>query len=165
MKLLQQIKCLITSGLWSFNRKLHKFFRQLVSFSTIPAANIYKTCLQLTLRISQMYHITVTQTKTHSWTEQGSLLKDPSLCWEQSSFVPACFHLQCPLLVRLRYCRPALSWYFSSTMMVFVTHLLGKLVWILTSMPSDPGVPEGPGGPGRPWGPGGPLWKKQKELF
>lgn len=97
-----------------------------------------------------------------SW---GSLLKDPSLCWEQSSFVPVCFHLKCPLWVRLQYCKGALGWYFSSTMMVFVTNLLGKLVCILTSMPSDPGVPEGPGGPGWPWGPGGPLWKKQKEIF
>lgn len=87
---------------------------------------------------------------TNSGLRQGSLLKDPSLCWEQSSFVPECFHLQCPLLVRLHYHRSARGWYFFGTMMVFVTDLLGKPVWILTSMPSDPGVPEGPGGPGCP---------------
>lgn len=106
----------------------------------------YNLCVVNPENISNVSHYC----DTNSGLRQGSLLKDPSLCREQSSFVPVCFHWQCPLLVRLQYCRAAQGWYFSSTMMVFVTNLLGKPVWILTSMPSDPGVPEGPAGPGWP---------------
>lgn len=122
---------------------------------------LYNLCVVNAENISNVSHYC----DTNSGLRQGSSLKDPSLCWEQGSFVPACFRLRCPLLVNLQYCRAAQRWYFSSTMMVFVTNLLGKPVWILTSMPSDPGVPEGPGGPGWPWGPGGPLWNTDRKTF
>lgn len=70
-----------------------------------PAASVchmfIQACAELTTKISQMYHVTETQIQV--WAEDP-LLKDPTLCWEQRSFVPVCFHLQCPLLVRLQPC-------------------------------------------------------------
>lgn len=110
-----------------------------------------------------MYHVTVTQTEDSG---KGPFSKTPLSAGNRALFVSACFHLQCPLLVRLQNCRAAQCWLFLwHNDCLCGQNLLGKPERILTSMPSDPGVPEGPAGPGGPWGPGGPLWNTNRKTF
>lgn len=56
-----------------------------------------------------MYHVTVTQTEDSG---KGPFSKTPLSAGNRALFVSACFHLQCPLLVRLRNCRAAQCWLF-----------------------------------------------------
>lgn len=56
-----------------------------------------------------MYHITVTQTEDSG---KGPFSKTPLSAGNRALFVSVCFHLKCPLLVRLQYCRAAQGWLF-----------------------------------------------------
>lgn len=114
-----------------------------------------------------MYHITATLAQTPlAGYEQKPPSQSPSLSQEQSPFVPCCFHSERPLAVVPRYAARERSIGISPT---YNDGLCDNLLapgaaagGILTSMPSDPGVPEGPAGPGWPWGPAGPLWKEKQ---
>lgn len=113
--------------------------------------SVFSTCFQnlslLRLRIPQRYHITaiLAQTPLLGWRE-SSRLKDLSHCWKQSSFVPLfCAALWWYNRVTTTACSVRYNACLCDNLLA-----LGEAEGILTSMPSDPGVPEGPGGPGLP---------------
>lgn len=72
------------------------------------AACLWRICpasVEVTLRITQMYHITATQTEDSG---KGPFSKTPVSAGNRALFVSLCFHLQRPQLARPRYCTPAL---------------------------------------------------------
>lgn len=98
---------------------------------------------------------------------RGSVSQRPPLtATNRDLFVSACFPLRCPLLARLLYCSRRWGFGISSAQCLPLWwNVSVQPARILTSMPSDPGVPEGPGRPGWPCGPGGPPWNAHKYVY